>query len=624
MSSPRHLLEAFQRYRTAPLSAIEYSLIQDILKNSRWYALWLTLLFSLAIHTLWGHVPTAWLLVFLALFIVEVLIKMQTSRYFERLPRDQQQQAHWRLIFDAGSTYSGLAYGLVSLVLFHPMPEENRLLMIGVFCALIINLSAVTALFTPISRTMLPCLVTPVTIALLLSGQPLLVLLALLVIASVSCTVFLGRLSQRRYRDLARLNQDNKALVDSLSEQQKIATAQQARAEKAVIDKSRFLATASHDLRQPLHALGLFHHALRLRSEDASNRLLFESIDKSTNALNAMFDSLLDVSRLDANVVEPEIETVELALLCSVLEQEFSPIAREKGLYFCCLPLQARLRTDGTLLARILRNLISNAIKFTDEGGVTIKAERSSSELRIMVSDTGPGIPEEERQNVFSEFYQLEGEEQFGTVGVGLGLSIVRRLSELLDINVRLDASESNGTLVTLSMVCLNPPDAVSPVDAALKSVSPRDTSDEMLLATGGNHRLDESQSMQGRCILFIDDDPETCQAMGDTLAEWGCHAICELDVQSALRQLDTQALTPDFLICDFQLANGESGLEVIEIVRAKLAIDLPAILVSGACGVEQTTLIQDSGFECLQKPVAAERLRQVIESRTGEPVCHR
>ena len=624
MSSPlRHLFEALQRYRTAPLSVIEYSLIQNILKNSRWYALWLTLLFSLATYTLWGHVPTAWLLIFLTVFFVEVLIKMQASRHFESLPREQQQQAHWRLIFDAGSTYSGLAYGLASLVLFHPMPDDNRLLLIGVFCALISNLSAATALLTPISRTMLPCLVTPVIIVLLLSGKPLLVLLALLMVVSVSCTVFLGRLSQRRYRYLARLNQENKALVESLSEQQKIAGEQQARAEKAVIDKSRFLATASHDLRQPLHALGLFHHALRLKSEDASNRQLFESIDKSTTALNAMFDSLLDVSRLDANVVEPEFETVELALLCSVLEQEFSPIAQEKGLYFCCVPMQSRLRTDGTLLARILRNLISNAIKFTEEGGVTIKAERSSSELRIMVSDTGPGIPEEERQNVFSEFYQLEGEERFGTVGVGLGLSIVRRLSELLDITVRLDVGESGGTVVTLSMACLNPPETVSTDDVAFVSESQRDTSDERLVA-GGKHSLDESQSMQGRCILFIDDDPETCQAMGNTLTQWGCHAICEQDAQSALRRLDRLGVMPDLLICDFQLANGESGLDVIEIVREQLASDLPAMLVSGASEVEQTALIQDSGFECLQKPVAAEKLKQVIESRAGEAVCHR
>ncbi|MGQ7846234.1 ATP-binding response regulator [Granulosicoccus sp. 3-233] len=618
-----HLMEGLRRYRTAPLSALEHALIRNILKNSCWYALWLSLMFGLAIHALWGHVQTIWLMLFLTMFVVEVLIKISASRHFTGLPPEQQKQAKWRLVFDAGSIYSGLVYGTASLVLFLPLPEENRLLLVGVFCAMIANLSAATALFTPISRTMLPSLAAPVAIALMLSGRPMLILLALLIVASIACTVFLGRLSQQRYRDLARLNQENKALVESLSEQQRIAAEHQARAEQAVIDKSRFLAMASHDLRQPLHALGLFHHALRLKSEDASNKQLFQSIDQSTDVLNSMFDSLLDVSRLDANVVKPEIEVIELGLVCSILEQEFAPVAQEKDLYFCCITTQIRLHTDGTLLARILRNLISNAIKFTEEGGVTIRTEKRGLRLHIQVSDTGRGIPEEERQNVFSEFYQLEGEERFCTLGVGLGLSIVRRLCELLDIKVQLDMSDSGGTLVTLSMDCLTQSDSNSVLSAS-PALLPACVASADRSGRLESEEFESTTSMQGRCILFVDDDPEICRAMGNTLAAWGCQAICELGVQSALHTLESLTCTPDLLICDFQLADGKSGLDVIHLIRDRLAVDMPAILVSGVCGVEETALMEDSGFQCLTKPVSAEKLRRVIESMTRERACHR
>lgn len=618
LSWVRRSVDAYRRYRTVPLSEIEYSLIQDILRNSPWYAAWLMFIFGIAFYALWGHVPVLWLMLFLTVFVIEVVVKIRISRHFERLPSEKQHRAAWRLVFDVGSAYSGLAYGLASLVIFHPMPDYNRFLLIGAFCALISNLSAATAFFTPISRTMLPCIAAPVVIALLLSGKPILALLALLIAVSLACTVFLSRLTQQRYRHISRLNQENRALVDSLSEQQRIAAEQQARAEQAVIEKSRFLATASHDLRQPLHALGLFHHALRMKSEDATNRELFESIDKSTDALNAMFDSLLDVSRLDANAVQPEFETVRLEDVCCLLEQEFSPVAREKGLYFQCIPLQVCLRTDSTLLARVLRNLISNAIKFTEEGGVTISAEKVQSEVRIMVSDTGPGIPIEEHRNVFSEFYQLESEDRFGTVGVGLGLSIVRRLCELLNIDVSLDVGESAGTLVTLRMACL--PTTELPGEAAMSEAAdslneaPQDTP-----MNGHSNGAVSLSTLKGRCILFIDDDPETRQAMGDMLTQWGCLALCESDEQGALDRIDSLEILPDMLICDFQLANGESGVDVIRHLRDELAFELPAILVSGASGVEETRLIRESGFECLTKPVSAETLKQVIQSMIAE-----
>lgn len=579
--------DAFRQYRTATLSDIESALIEDILANSRWFALWLTCLFAVAMVALWGHVPTLWLLLFLVLFVIEVAIKITLGQHFASLSAQQRRMPMWRWVFDSGSVYSGLVYGLAALALFHPMPELNRLLLVAVFCALVSNLAAATTFYTTVARTMLPCLMAPLIIVLLFSGHALLLIMALLCTLSLGCIMLLAKRSQSRFQHVAQVNQDNRALLDSLSEQQRITTDQRARAEQAVIDKSRFLAMASHDLRQPLHAIGLLHHALRLKSENAENRQLFDAIDRSTAALNTMFDSLLDVSRLDANVIQPEFDVVGLKGLCSVLTQEFLPMAREKDIGFHCDLVDASLISDANLLARILRNLISNAIKFTDQGEVRLQGTVSNDELIITISDTGPGIPQAERRKVFDEFYQLDDGERFGTVGVGLGLSIVWRLCRLLDIRIHLDASPSGGTRVCLYMHCESlheriPPDATlngtkgftATTDAGQTSIDEaslestactpasesaasgcEDPADAVKLDNGST-----ADELTGLKILLIDDDVVIRQAMSQMLAQWGCLAICEPSVQEAIQRLQAMDIRPDLMICDYQLSATDTG----------------------------------------------------------------
>ncbi|WP_169727506.1 hybrid sensor histidine kinase/response regulator [Granulosicoccus antarcticus] len=598
------IASSYRDYRTVPLNDWEHMLIRDVLVHSKYYAISVFAILGVGIYAVRGHVPTLWLVWFLVACVIEGAIKVYVGEKYKRLSQSKQCAPCWRLVFDAGSVYSGVIYGLASLAVFYPMPDQNRLLLIGAFCSLVCILSAVTVFFPPVSRFMLSSLVTPMVVMLVYSGGKDLWLLALIIVITVLSIELLGRLTQNRYRHIARLNLENKALVESLSLQQSFAQKAQARAEQAVIDKSRFLATASHDLRQPLHALGLFHHALRQKSENETNQKLFESIEKSTVALNNMFNSLLDVSRLDANVVKPEYEAVSLESIFELLSLEFSPVASEKGLYCVCDYPNEIIYTDRTLFARILRNLISNAIKFTETGGVSIIVRRESAGLSILVSDTGHGIPDSERQKVFSEFYQLmEGDSQRAS-GVGLGLSIVHRLSALLDIDIKLDVAKGGGTEVRLLMAT-----GVESCDSSPERES--NSSDP------GDSRAFESvkteENLLRRCIVFIDDDVAIRDAMQSMLTQWGCIAVCVRDAEEGLQRLFSLALEPDAVVCDLHLANGCSGLDAIQLLREVLEQAMPAMLVSGASGADELHEIERAGFHCLTKPVSPENLKEAI-----------
>ena len=614
-----------RRYRTAPLSGWEYSTIHDLMLQSKWVGVSLSVIFAFALYAVWGHVPALWTWLFLAAFLLEAVIKIPLAQRYMRLPWERQHDPIWRMIFDVGTMYAAVAYGMAFLVMFYPMPADNRYLLIAAFCTLICGASVTSAYFQTASRSSLIALVAPTTIALLLSGRSSFYLLAALLPVTVVIALCLGAVSQRRFRLLFDLNERNKALVHDLSQQRTRAEHHQSVAEQAVVDKSRFVAMASHDLRQPLHALGLFHHALRVKSEEPSNQSLFDSIDQSTAALNAMFDSLLDISKLDANVVDPELEPVDVDSVFELLKQEFAPIAAGKNLYFSCPSVDVALFTDRTLFTRILRNLLSNAIKFTDTGGITLAAIRCDNDLIVSVSDTGSGIPMHEQNKVFAEFYQLGAEERRGAVGVGLGLSIVRRLGDLLGVTVSLVSEEDGGTCVSLRAAAMEPqlystPESSDKANPQFQQFSsetrpPCTVETERSTTAAERVKVDGPDDLHGLKVLFIDDESSIRQGMKEMLMQWHWCAICVADEHEAMAQLAFDSIRPDVVVCDYQLAHGSSGVDVVDALRQQYGYELPAILVSGASTPEELLEIESSGLRCLTKPVSPQVLWQAIKA---------
>ena len=356
--------------------------------------------------------------------------------------------------------------------------------------------------------------------------------------------------------------------------------------------KSRFLAMASHDLRQPLHALGLFVAQLRtpLKSRERANAI--ERVNAAVGEMNEMFDSLLDVSRLDAGVLTPKIVEFPIARLLQRVETTFGHATQEKGLRLRVMRTDAWVRSDAMLLERILLNLVSNAVRYTSHGGIIVGCRRRGEILRVEVWDSGPGVPEDHRQSIFGEFFQLPGPERDRYGGLGLGLAIVDRLRRLLNHEFELTSTVGRGSRFTILV----------PIAAeGATSVEPARSAHPAAFV------------LEGKVILVVDDAPIVLEGTSGLLGKWGCSVVTAGSDEAALIQLAEREQCPDLIISDYHLANGKTGVEAIARINAAFGASIPAILISGDTAPERLRDAKDKGYILLHKPVDPMRLRAVM-----------
>ncbi len=351
--------------------------------------------------------------------------------------------------------------------------------------------------------------------------------------------------------------------------------------------KSRFLAAASHDLRQPMHALGLFVGQLRNAASDEERRALIAHIEQSAGALDSLLDSLLDISRLDAGAVQVRRETFAVGPLIARLAAGFAPAAQDKGIELRARPGQAWVDSDPLLLERILLNLLANALRYTEHGRVLIGCRRRGAQIEIVVADTGIGIGDEHLPNVFREFYQAN--DSGGEKGLGLGLAIVERLARLLDHPLRVRSEPGRGSCFSVQ-VPIAPPQATTTAPEVARP----------------------DASLAGRRILVIDDDDAVRESMRGLLTQWGCEVLLASDGERAHGLLDAQG-DADLVICDLRLGGGKSGLAVAASIAARHS--MPVVLLTGETAPEATQAAQDSGLPLLRKPIRPARLRALLES---------
>jgi signal transduction histidine kinase len=359
--------------------------------------------------------------------------------------------------------------------------------------------------------------------------------------------------------------------------------------EAANLAKSRFLAAASHDLRQPLHALNLFVTQLRRETDQAEQARLVERIDASVAAMNELFSSLLDISKLDAGVVTPSVSDFPVDDLLKRIEMTFAAAAREKGLRLRVISSQAFIRSDFILLERILLNLVSNAIRYTVGGGVMVGCRRRGDTLRIEVWDSGIGIPEDQRSSIFREFYQLPAAERDRSGGLGLGLAIVDRLCRLLGHPIELISQLGRGSRFVVVV-----------------ATAPRRRLTEQPLETVTDQTM-------GKLVLVIDDDALVLDSMRGALKSWGCNVVTASSGAAALACLAELERTPDLIISDYRLADGDNGIRAIERLRKALSAPVPAFLISGDTAPERLREARASGYYLLHKPVLPITLRATI-----------
>ena len=359
--------------------------------------------------------------------------------------------------------------------------------------------------------------------------------------------------------------------------------------------KSRFLAAASHDLRQPLHALGLFVAQLRTATTAAERQRVVERIDTAVAMMNELFKALLDISRLDAGALTPDITEFPMARLLDRLRTTFAGTAKEAGLDFRVVPTDAWVRSDFVLLEQILLNLTSNAIRYAARGGVLIGCRKRGRDLRIEIWDTGPGIPDDQRQKIFSEFYRgndPQHDRRGLGGGLGLGLAIVDRLCRLLHHPIELSSDVGRGSRFSV----------IVPIVAAAAHAAepPTPAVSALNLATE-------------KLIVVIDDDALALEGMGGLLRSWGCRVVAARSAAEALLGLTDAECPPDLVISDFHLSEQSTGIDAIEQLRAAFGVPIPALLVSGDISPTLLQQAQHGGYHLLHKPVDPMPLRTML-----------
>ncbi len=365
--------------------------------------------------------------------------------------------------------------------------------------------------------------------------------------------------------------------------------------------QNRFMASASHDLRQPLHALGLYLNALRRHVSTDQGQLILSNINRSTEALNQLLNSMLDLSKLDAGVVDVTWSNLSLDAIFDNLHQNFLPEANQKELALDIQYSGLYVHSDQVLLERVLGNLVANALNYTTEGSVSVRATLNGEQACISVSDTGPGIPASEQEAIFNEYYQLQNPERDRSKGLGLGLSIVKRLTRLLDVDLELSSAEGVGTSFRLTLPLVSSSDLDNADSSAANSPSVcRDT-------------------LNGLSILVIDDEQDVRDGMQTLLVQHGCDVSIADSAEQACDNIIADDWVPDLIIADYRLRDEKTGDMAIRQVREEVNMDVPAMIITGDTSPARLREATASGFPLLHKPVIAEDLYKAITRLVGD-----
>ncbi|TWA87363.1 PAS domain S-box-containing protein [Azospirillum brasilense] len=365
--------------------------------------------------------------------------------------------------------------------------------------------------------------------------------------------------------------------------------ASKAEADRANVAKSKFLAAASHDLRQPVQAMMLFQSALEERLGGHPAAPLLDSMGLAMDGLRMLLDSLLDVSKLDAGLIVPQLQDLAIGPMIEQLAAEYHPQAQAKGLRLRAVPCALTIRSDPALLMRILRNLVENALRYTERGGLLIGCRRRGDRLRIEVMDSGIGIRSDKHEEIFEEFFQVANQERDRSKGLGLGLAVVRRLARLLGHTIHLRSRPGRG-----SAFCIDVPLVTRQATGAAPP--------EARLVTGDGRGM----------ILVIDDEPLIRLGLQAMLEGWGYRVLTAGSIEDAVRHVESGEW-PSAILADYRLRDGKTGLDAIRAVCDRLRAPVPATIITGDTAPERLAEARAGGHTLLHKPIAAQELRNAV-----------
>lgn len=547
----------------------------------------------LYISLLWPHVAHQILLSWLAILIFANLAGFTLTYVMYRRksnpPHDTQK---WARIASITGISSGAVWGATGVVFFVPDSFAYQLLVVMWLCTIGGMLTSALVAHRQIYYSALLPLLTPTALRYAVEPEMLQISLAFVTVLYGCMQAFFYQTNHATFMEALRLRFENTDLVQELTQQKD-------EAERANLAKSRFLAAASHDLRQPLHAQGLFLAELDDYVDHPKGRRILGGLESSTHAMSRLFNALLDISRLDAGVVQANISAFRVNSLLQELEIEFRPQVDELGIKLRVIPCSAIIRSDHALLGSILRNLISNALRYTPNGRVLIGCRRHNNTVTIQIWDTGIGIPPHQLNEIFEEFHQIGNPERDREKGLGLGLAIARRTCRLLSHPLQVTSVPDVGSMFSVT-VPVTGPSQLSHVDQQTDAIEYRDLS--------------------GAMILVIDDEAAVRQSMRGVLSKWGCQVVDADSSTEATRKLDSSN-KPDLIIADYRLRDNHTGLEAIKSIQDRYDFPVPAILITGDTAPERIREANSGGYPLLHKPVKPADLKLALMRCLGKKV---
>jgi signal transduction histidine kinase/CheY-like chemotaxis protein len=558
---------------------------------------------ALLCAAMWGQTPPWLMAAWVTLIVANQLWRGALVRAWHRAQPGLAAAPRWGRYWAAGSTVGGALWGAAAVAMYPDSPPHQALLIVCLFGVVLGGLN-LTAVYKPSFYGFVVPALLPLILREALVADQVHTFTALVMSVVLGFVLAFGHhLNGVLTRSLA-IRYENIDLIDGLKSQTRVAHEARAAAEAANRAKSQLLAAASHDLRQPLHALGLYTAALATRARGSTWQPLVGNVQSAVNALEAQFAQLLDLSQLEAGAHKPERSRVALAPLFARVVAEFRPQAEAKGLNLRSVPTRLAVDSDAALLERMLRNLVANAVRYTSQGGIVVGARRRGARVSAVVVDTGVGIAPEHGERIFEEFYQVRcgNRTRAAPSGMGLGLAIVRRLAKLLGHDVAVASRPGAGSCFRI--------DAPRAADAV-----------HGFAATKADVARAGRASLEGTLVAVVDDDPAAIDAMTELFSVWGAEVVGGRDAPNLLDALGRGARYPDLVVADLRLGDGASGVVTVRALRDELGFAVPALIVSGDTSMAAERAARSAGLTLLPKPVVANVLEAVATALIARAV---
>ncbi|MBV8209000.1 MAG: hybrid sensor histidine kinase/response regulator [Burkholderiaceae bacterium] len=492
--------------------------------------------------------------------LIESLLRLLAARAFRLDPEPTKRARLWATRWVAIAAAAGLLWGAAGHIFFTPESPLQQLVLMAVVLGVAFGSLTLYASYRRSLFFFLPFAVLPLIVRMVEQHDAAYYSASIIVFAVFCFTLFFGRNFGATISESVKRNYENEVLVEQLLNEKRLAEEARRAAENANRSKTQFFAAASHDLRQPLQAIGIYCSLLRKRAQGPLEPLT-KNLSTAVESLSKLVEELLEISRLDSGAVQAVKQVVDLNEVFSTLRQEFVPIAAAKGLRFRERRARLFVETDPLLLQRVLRNLLSNAVRYATSGGVLLAARKRGGRASLEVWDTGPGIRRDEFDRIFEEFYRGESSKSEKTGGYGLGLSIVRRICTALGHSLFVTSRPGSGTVFRVEI-----PLAARPVRHRSKSAAVA---------------VESLTPLPDRRIVVLEDNPEILTSLSRLLSSWGARVVPAPKFDTVLLQHLANEGKVDLIVADHNLGGPINGAEAVLRIRELVGAPVPAVMLT-------------------------------------------